>query len=104
MNANNDTIENEVNIDVSTNEENEEVGKLSETQMKNTVLNQFTWTATTSERIRIKLERSKSLSDPIQLDAFDPVRRRIASIMSLSDFGGDVIISDSIESPKSGFW
>lgn len=103
-NDNNSNIENDVNIEVS-NDECVEVENLSKSQMKNSRINQITWTGIANQRIRIKFERSKSLSDAThQLDEFDPLRRRIASILSLSDFGGDVNVSKPFESHETGFW
>lgn len=48
-----------------------------------------------------KKERSKSLADPSQLQQFDPIKDRVASILSVSDFGLKVT-RKTTESAKSG--
>lgn len=56
--------------------------------------------------ILIKTDRSKSL-DPSQFDAFNPIKTRITSIMSimsLNDYGGQVIVDEPFKSTKAGLW
>lgn len=52
----------------------------------------------------MKYERSKSLISPQELDGFDPIRKRISSIMSLGEWGGAIYSHDSLESVKNGKW
>lgn len=51
-----------------------------------------------------KYERSKSLVSAKDLDGFDPVQRRISSIMSLGQFGAAIYSHGSLESVKNGKW
>ena len=51
-----------------------------------------------------KYERSKSLVSARDLDGFDPVQRRISSIMSLGQFGAAIYSHGSLESVKNGKW
>lgn len=57
-----------------------------------------------SDQSNMKYERSKSLVSPQDLDAFDPIRKRISSIMSLGEWGGALYSHDSFESVKNGKW
>lgn len=95
---------NEINIDAILNDDHADGEKSIETQKKHMLLNQMTWSGISREKILKRLERSKSLSNPTQLDEFDPLRNRITSIMSLSDFGGELMPYKSFESLKPGFW
>lgn len=53
----------------------------------------------------VKMERSKSLTEPSQFDQFDPIQKRIASIVSVSDFGGgEIVLKKSTESLSKGVW
>lgn len=46
----------------------------------------------------MKCERSKSLDPTQQIDGFDPVQKRISSIMSLGQWGADINLDDGYES------
>lgn len=95
----------EININLMLDDEHVNNGKSIDTQKQHMVMNQFTWSGISRDKILRKIERSKSLSEPTQFIEFDPLRTRIASIMSLSDFGGDIIPMKSFdESHKIGFW
>lgn len=52
-----------------------------------------------------KTERSKSLNAASDLEDFDSVQKRVVSIVSLNELGGDILIkrpSESSKSSKSG--
>ncbi|XP_055300591.1 uncharacterized protein LOC129567563 [Sitodiplosis mosellana] len=51
-----------------------------------------------------KYERSKSLIPGQELDGFNPVQRRVSSIMSLGQFGAAIYSQESLESVKNGKW
>lgn len=57
-----------------------------------------------SDQSNMKCERSKSLISPQDLDGFDPIRKRISSILSLGEWGGALYSHDSLESLKNGKW
>lgn len=50
--------------------------------------------------VLIKCERSKSL-DPTQIEGFDPIKKRISSMMSLGEWGGAAYLNENSE---SGAW
>lgn len=51
----------------------------------------------------IKSERSKSLDIAQLPDRFDPIRKRISSIMSIGDLGGNIILVET-SNKKDGKW
>lgn len=57
-----------------------------------------------SNEIQIKMKRSKSLDPTHKLEGFDPIRRRISSIMSMGDLIGDAIVTESYGQVKNGKW
>ena len=51
----------------------------------------------------IKSERSKSFDITQSFDRFDPIRKRISSIMSIGDLGGNIILVET-SNKKDGKW
>lgn len=95
---------NDKNIDAILDDDHADGEKSIERQKKHMLLNQMTWSGISRDKILRRLERSKSLSNPTHIDEFDPLRNRIASIMSMSDFGGEIMPYKSFESLKPGCW
>lgn len=53
----------------------------------------------------MKTERSQSLVDPSQFDQSSPMRKRLASIVSVSDLGGEIVATRKLSgSSRKGIW
>lgn len=53
---------------------------------------------------QIKNKRSKSLDPTHKIEGFNPIKRRISSIMSMGDLIGDAIVTESYGQIKNGKW
>lgn len=101
MSNGNKIDENETKINLKFDEENEQTELSNDgTQKKHSVPNGLRGNDDTN---LVKTKRSKSLADPIS--QFDPIQARIASIISVNDFGGgEVVLRKSSESLRKGIW
>lgn len=109
MSSDNKNNENETKINVKFEEENNQTELPNETQKKHSVSNGIqnvdNGLRSEDDMNLVKTESSKSLADPSQFNQFDPIQKRIASIMSVSDFGGgEVVLRKSSESLRKGIW
>lgn len=107
MSNDNNKNENETKINVKFEEENDQTELPNETQkkQKNGIQNVDNGLRSEDDMNLVKTERSKSLADPSQFNQFDPIQKRIASIMSVSDFGGgENVLRKSSESLRKGIW